>query len=148
MASDKVHASNDSRVGTGTVITQDLDGVEGGLLGDTVGGGADSSSNVGAVTLAVTITATSKVLEELGTSIKVGMLNINAGVDDVRASTLTSALVVGVSLATGLGAGKTGDTPRSIVLVNSSLDGDDSILLNVLDLGFVSTALNDWDLHD
>jgi hypothetical protein len=99
---------------------------------------------VGAVTLTVTITTTSKVLEELGASIKVRMLNVDTGVNDVRASTLASALVVGVSLAARSGAGNAGDTPRSIVLVDGSLDGDDSILLNVLDLRFVSITLTDW----
>jgi hypothetical protein len=103
---------------------------------------------VGAVTLAITITATSKVLEELGASIKVGVLNIDTGVNDVRTSTLTSALVVGVSLATGSGAGKAGNTPRSILLLDGSLDGDDSILLNVLDLKFVSIFLIDCGSSD
>lgn len=74
------------------------------------------------------------------------MLNIDTGVDDIRASALSGALVVGVSPATRLGAGEAGNTPRSIVLLDGSLDGDDGILLNVLDLNIVSVILIDCEL--
>ena len=71
MASDVVHTSDDSGVGARTVVAKDLDGVEVGLLGDTVGGGADGSCDVGAVTLAIAVAATSKVLQEGGAAIEV-----------------------------------------------------------------------------
>jgi hypothetical protein len=69
------------------------------------------------------------------------VLNIDTSVDDISASTLTGALIVGVSLATRSGAGKASDTPWSIVLLLGSLDGDDGILLNVLDLQIVSMMI-------
>lgn len=75
------------------------------------------------------------------------MLNINTGVDDVSASTLTSALVVGVSLASGPAAGKSSNTPRSILLLSGSLDADVCILLNVLDLKLVSNLSQQYSIR-
>jgi hypothetical protein len=62
------------------------------------------------------------------------MLNIDTGVDDVSASTLTGALIVGVSLASSPVARKSSKTPRSILLLSGRLDADVCILLNVLNL--------------
>ena len=70
------------------------------------------------------------------------MVDINAGINNIGAGTLTSAIVVSVGLTTGLVARDAGKTPRSIVLLSSSLDGDDSVLLNVLDLFLLASFVN------
>lgn len=70
------------------------------------------------------------------------VVDINAGIDNVGASTLASGIVIGVSLAASLVARDTGKTPGSIVLLSSSLDGDDGILLNVLDLFLLASSDN------
>lgn len=75
------------------------------------------------------------------------MVDINASINNVGASTLASAIVVGVSLATGLVARDAGKAPRSIVLLSSSLDSDDSVLLNVLDLFLLASFVNSFRCH-
>lgn len=69
------------------------------------------------------------------------MVDINTGVDDIGASTLAGAVVVGVSAATRALGGDASNTPRGIALLGSSRDANISILLNVLDLNLVSRDL-------
>lgn len=68
---NEVHTSDDSRVGARTIIAEDLDSEEAGLLGYTIGGRTDGTSNVSAVALTIAVGTTSKVLEELGATIEV-----------------------------------------------------------------------------
>lgn len=70
------------------------------------------------------------------------VVDINAGIDNVGASTLTSAVIVGVSLATRPVTRDAGKTPRSIVLLGGGLDGDDSVLLDVLNLVLLASLMN------
>lgn len=129
---NELDTGDDTAVGAGTTVVEDLDGEELGLLGDTEGQTADGAGNVGTVALAIGIAVISKVLEPLGAALELGVLNVNASVDDIGTGALASGLVEGVGGATGLGRRDTGKTPRSILL--GSLDGDDGILLNVVDL--------------
>lgn len=50
---DVVDAGDDARVRAGAAVIEDLDTVDGGLLGDTVGAAADGAGNVSAVAVAV-----------------------------------------------------------------------------------------------
>lgn len=61
---DEVHAGDDGGVGALSVLVEDLDGEELGLLGDAVGAGADGAGDVGAVALAVGVVVVGVVCEE------------------------------------------------------------------------------------
>lgn len=138
---DKVHAGNDTGVGAGAVGVEDLDGVEVGLLGNTIGGATDGTGDVSAVAVAIGVEAITGVVGEPGsTATEVGVGSVNTGVDDVGASTGTSGVVVGVGgLALGL-LGDTSDAPGSGALGDVGVDGEDGLLLNVLDLLCVRDA--------
>lgn len=58
-------------LGALAIVIENLHGKEAGLLGDSISSRTNSSSNMGAVTLAIVVAATGKVLQELGASIKV-----------------------------------------------------------------------------
>lgn len=58
-------------LGALAIVIENLDSKETGLLGDSISGRTNSSSNMGAVTLAIVVAAAGKVLQELGASIKV-----------------------------------------------------------------------------
>jgi hypothetical protein len=60
--------------------------------------------------------------------------SVNAGVDDIGAGSCTGAVVVDVGSASLFMVGDTTETPRGIVLRSVSVDGEDGILLNVVDL--------------
>jgi hypothetical protein len=60
----KVDASDDTRVGTRARGVEDLDGEEAGLLGDTVGLGANGTGAVGAVAVAIRGLAVTRVVLE------------------------------------------------------------------------------------
>lgn len=62
---------------------------------------------------------------------------IDARVDNVGANTLTGAVVVDVLAGAGIAVGDTAKAPGSTVLSDIGICASNSILLNVLDLGFV-----------
>ena len=68
---NEVDASDDTGGAAGAVGAENLDGVELGLLSDTIGGGADGAGNVGAVAVTVGVGAVDKVGGEGGTAAKV-----------------------------------------------------------------------------
>lgn len=68
---NKVHAADDARVGARAGRVEDLDGVELGLLGDTVLGSADGAGAVGSVAVAISVAAVDKVASPGGTATKV-----------------------------------------------------------------------------
>lgn len=74
---------------------------------------------------------------ELGTY---GVLNIDAGVNNVSASTLTSAVVVAVRRSTRRRARESGNSPRSVGL--GGADRHDGILLDEVDARVVLQSLN------
>jgi hypothetical protein len=59
---------------------------------------------------------------------------VNAGVDHVRASALTSAAVVDVGGGARRLVREAADTPRGTALRDVGVDAEDSIFLDVLDL--------------
>ena len=146
---DEVDTGNDTRVGARTTGIEDLDSVKLGLLGHTVGLGSDRTSAVGTVTVSVRVlTITSIVGEEGSTALKLGVGSVDASVNDIGASTSTSSGVVDVRAGTRLLVGDTSKAPcgRRLGCVGLLLEVrlakvslDDSILLNVVDLGYVST---------
>jgi hypothetical protein len=105
---------------------------------------------VGTVTVSVRVlTITSIVGEEGSTALKLGVGSVDASVNDIGASTSTSSGDVGVRAGTRALVGDTGKTPcggrlgcvgllLEVRLAKVSLDN--SILLNVVDLGYVSTG--------
>lgn len=68
------------------------------------------------------------------------MGGVDAGVNDEGAGAITSRVIVGVGGGTSVGVGETGNTPWSSGL--SGGDGDDGILLDVLDLGALTEGLD------
>lgn len=68
---DELHTGNDTGVGASTVVAEDLDSEEGGLLGDTVGQAADGASNVSTVALAIGVAAVGEVGQEAGAALEV-----------------------------------------------------------------------------
>lgn len=126
-------------LGTRAAGVEDLDGKQLGLLGNAVGLGADGAGNVGAVALAVGGVLVGEVLEPGGAALELGVVDVNAGVDDVGASALAGRLVVGVGGTAGLGAGDTGQAPGSILLGGGN--GDDGILLDEVDLYRLSVTV-------
>lgn len=65
---DEVNTGDDTSVGTRAVVTEDLDTVDGGVLGDTVRGRADGTGAVGAVAVGIAVDATSEVGNEGSTT--------------------------------------------------------------------------------
>ena len=128
---DKVHTRDDGGVLARALVVEDLDTKDLGLLGDTVGPGANGTGAVSAVAVAIAAGGVVR-LDHLGAALKLGVRCLDTGVDDVDASTLAGRVVVSVRGSTGAGAGDASKTPGSVALL--SVDVDDSILLNVLDL--------------
>lgn len=58
-------------LGALAIVIENLDSKEASLLGDSISSRANSSGDMGTVTLAVVVAAAGKVLQELGASIKV-----------------------------------------------------------------------------
>lgn len=141
---NKVHAGNDTRVAAGAVGVEHLDGVELRLLGHTIRGSSNRTRHVRAVTISVRVNAIAGVVGEPGSAAtKVAVGGVDTGVDDVGAGSGAGGAVVDVGgLARGLG-GKTGETPRGDGgLGGVGVDGEDGLLLDVLDLVGVRDA--DW----
>lgn len=66
------------------------------------------------------------------TALEIGVVDVDTGIEDIGADTFAGAVVVGVGAATSGGAGKTGQTPVSVIL--GSVGPDNGVGLNVLDL--------------
>ena len=157
VAGDEVDASNDARSRARAAGVEDLDGVELGLLGNTIGSTTDGASDVGTVAVAVCVrvvnvvggessTATeilgklarafllSRVRQGRGHEVTYRVRGVDTSVNHVRASTRTSAVVIDIG---GLSRGllrNPGDTPRGVGLGDVCIDGVDGLLLDVLDL--------------
>jgi hypothetical protein len=142
--------------GSGTVRSEDLDGVDVGLLGNTVLLTSDSAGAVSTVTVAILIgVARGNGLTPVGTTLKVNVVDVGTSVNDVGIDTLTTigrveVLVEGTEVE-GVAVGDTGKTPRSLslglavalvlgdhVLRNRDHGVDKSVSLNELDLVDVS----------
>lgn len=132
---DIVDASDDGRPRGAATVSEDLDTVELGLLGDTIGLASHSTGAVGSVAVAVGGLAIDEALEEGSTALELGVAGLETGIDDVGAGTLTSAIVISVAGGALCAVGDAGKTPcRRAALVNKALDACQSILLNVFDL--------------
>jgi hypothetical protein len=125
---------------------EDLDSIELGLLGDTVGLGADGASAVSSVAVAVSVGAVPGVVgQEGGAALKLGVSGGDTGVDHVHARVSTSGGIVSVrkSRLAGL-VGDPRETPGrgalgSVGLLlerlrDAQVGPDNSILLDVLNL--------------
>lgn len=66
------------------------------------------------------------------TTYRVG--GVDTSVDDIGTGPCTGAVVVDVGSASLFMVGDTAETPRGIVLRSVSVDGEDGILLDVVDL--------------
>lgn len=110
---DKIDAGDDTRVGTlnynelgpfqegskayRTAGVENLDGVEPGVLGNSIGIGSDGSSNVGTVTVAIGVGAITGIVGKEGsTASEVGMRGVDASVDDVGAGSSSRTRVIDV----------------------------------------------------
>lgn len=67
---DELHTGNDTGVLARAVSVEDLDTEDLGLLGDTIGLGADGAGDVGAVAVAVGVVLVDVVGQELGTALE------------------------------------------------------------------------------
>jgi hypothetical protein len=142
-----VDTSNDTRVGSRTTGVENLDSVELGRLGDTVGLRTDSTSAVSTVAIAIGVRAvTSIVGEEGSTTLKLGVSGGDTSVDNVHTSAGAGAAVVGVGSGTSLAVyvGNTRQTPgrRALGHVGLLVEGlerakvslDNCVLLDVVNL--------------
>lgn len=110
---DPVDAGNDTGVGAGTVVSKDLDGNDGGLLCDSIGGAGNGSSDVGSVAVGVGVAGSGDgVVAPDGAATKVVVGGQDTGVDDVGIDAGACAAIIDV---VGAGAGLVRDgakTPR------------------------------------
>lgn len=140
--------------GAGSVGSENLDGVDVSLLGNTVFLASDGTRAVSSVTVAIYILITSwDSLTPLGSALEINMLSVGSGVNDVGINTLTTISAVQVLVegaeAQGVAVRDTGKTPRSLLLDlavallvtvgnNRSEGADDCVTLDVFNL---TTAL-------
>jgi hypothetical protein len=120
-----------------TVGTQDLDSDGVSLLGNTITLSGDGTSAVRTVTVTIFIRVTVRDSgTPFGTTIKVDVLDINTGIDDIDLDTLTTlGFIVILAESTkveGFAVGDTGQTPGSIALQFTGIDY--SVPLNVSNL--------------
>lgn len=134
---DPVQSSNNARGRAAAISCQDFNTNQLDLLGDSIGVATNGTSNVGAVTVLVSVGgALDKVGTHLGTAAKVSVSSVDTSVNDVGSD--ASAGRVGV-LVRGLGVGQsatladTAKTPGWRRFLGG-LDGDNGVLLNVGDL--------------
>jgi hypothetical protein len=110
---DPVDAGNDTGVGAGAIVSEDLDGNDGGLLCDSVCGAGNGSSDVGSVAIGISVAGSRDgVVAPDGAAAKVVVGGQDTGVDDVGIDAGACAAVVDV---VGAGAGLVRDgakTPR------------------------------------
>lgn len=124
---------------------EDLDSVESRLLGHAVCFRSHCPGYVCAVAIAIAVGAVCIVGGPDGAALEVGVGGVDTSVDDVRARAGTGAVIVGVG-GRSLGLGReTSQAPRSVALRDISVDGEDGLLLNILDLYHVSA--NETGIH-
>jgi len=130
-----VHTRDDTGGGARSGGAQDLDTDQLDLLGNTVLGTTDGTGNVGAVSVLVNVGgARDEVGASGGTATKVSVGGVDTSVNNVGGDSLTSGIVVevvGVDVQVALGDAR--KTPRWRGGLRSR-EGDDGILLDVLDL--------------
>jgi hypothetical protein len=144
---DVVDAGNDTRVGSRTAGIEDLDSVELGALGDTVGLGADGTGAVSAVAVAIGVLAVTCVVgKEGGTTLELGVSGGDTSVNNVDTSAGASTAVVGVGSGSSLAVHvrDTGQSPggRALSNIGLLLEGlesaevslDNCVLLDVVNL--------------
>ena len=126
--------------GAGAVGAEDLDGVDVGLLGNTVLLTGDGTGAVGSVTVSILIGITLRDgLTPGGTALEVNVLNVGTGVDHVGIDTLTTLLgvevLVEVTEGEGITVRDTGKTPGSVLLNGTLTHGADlRVPLDIFDL--------------
>lgn len=92
LADSPINSSNDTRVGSTSVVTQDLNTNNGCLLGETVVPSNDGGRNVGTVSIGIGgRPGRFSLPAEGGTSFEVIVGNINSGVDDIDGDSTTSS---------------------------------------------------------
>lgn len=143
VAGEPGQAGDDVRGIAASGLVADLDGDELGLLGDTIGVGANGAGDVGSVALEVGVGLSLDVVYTLdGTSAKVGVGGVDTCVDDVRAGPLTGRAVV--DIGGGSRSAAVGDLSEPVSgarLAGESSKGQSLVRLNVLDLRSVSVML-------
>ena len=129
--------------GAGAVGAEHLDSVNVCLLGNTVLLATDSAGAVSTVSVSILISiAGGDGLAPLGTTFKVDVVDVGAGVDDVDVNTLTALGGVEVLVEGAKGqavpVGDTGKTPRGVLLEGGFLLGahgvDFLVNLDIFDL--------------
>lgn len=119
--SSELDAGNDVGHGTRAVRLEHLDGVNIGLLGDTVLLAGNGTRAVSTVAVAVDILITlGDGLAPVGTAVEIDVVDVGAGVNNVGINTLTTLLGVQVLVegteVQGLAVGDTGQTPGGALL--------------------------------
>jgi hypothetical protein len=107
--------------GAGAVGAEDLDGLDVGLLGDTVLLAGNSTRAVCSVSVAILIGITLRDgLAPRRTALEVDVVNVGTGVDDVDVNALATVLGVEVLVegaeAQAVAVGDTGEAPGSVLL--------------------------------
>ena len=107
--------------GSRSVGSEDLNGVDVGLLGDTVLLTTDGTGAVSSVSVSISILVASwDSLPPVGTTLEVDVLGVGSGVNDIDINTLSSVLGVEVLVEGGeretLSVGNTSKTPWGVVL--------------------------------
>lgn len=129
--------------GTRSVRPENLDGVDIGLLGDTVLLASNSAGAVGAVAIAINvIVASGDSLAPLGATLEVDVVDVGAGVDNVGIDTLTTLGSVEVFVESAerecVAVRNTSKTPGGVLLdlalafVLLARDGNESVDNRVL----------------
>lgn len=112
---------NNVRHSAGTIRTENLNRIDGGLLSDTILLSANSTRAMSSVTIAILINVAGRdSLSPVSAALKVNMFNVSAGVDDVDINTLTTVGLMNVFAETckveRLLVGDTGKTPGGALL--------------------------------
>lgn len=142
-----LHTGDDIRHGAGAVRAKDLDGIDVGLLGDTILLAGDGAGAVSAVAIAIDIgIAGGDGLAPLGTAIEIDVVDVGASVNNVGINTLTTLSGVQVLVEGGeaqsITVRDTSQTPRggllnlavALGILNHTHGVDNAITLDVLDL--------------
>ncbi len=121
LLSSVLNALHDVGHGSGAVGLKDLDGVDVGLLGDTVLLASDGTRAVSAVAVPVDILVVGwDGLAPVSTSLEINVVNVRSGVNDIDVNTLTALTRVEVLVEGGerewLSVGDAGKTPRGVGL--------------------------------
>lgn len=139
-SSGPFNALHDVGHGTRTVGSKHLDGVDVGLLGNTVLLTSDRTRAVGTVAIAIDIVITSRDgLTPRGTTLEVNVVGVGASVNDVDVNTLTAIIGIEVFVegtkAQAVTVGDTGQTPGGVLLNGRVFHRVDfGVPLNVFDL--------------